>query len=98
MTQSVENLFSYSSPVEFLPFRAAFKAFLEPAVTHDEVPNQEIKIVASVVFCLHVLLLIKNVELHIQYRSECGQDRSYFRCGKRVSFPEAARGPLRGCR
>jgi hypothetical protein len=50
VAQSVQQLFAYGCPVKLLPIRAAFQALLQPPVVHDPVPNQEIKIVPSVVF------------------------------------------------
>lgn len=59
--QPVEDLFACGGAIEFLPFRAALEAFLQPFMTHDEIANQKVKIVPSVVFYLHCLLLIKCV-------------------------------------
>jgi len=76
MPQPVEYLFAGGGPVEFLPFCTALEAFLQPAVVHDEVPNQKVEIVPSIIFCLHCLLLIRCVELHLQSKEILGQDRS----------------------
>jgi hypothetical protein len=57
MAEPVQKFFAHSSPIELLPFRAAFQPLLQPPVTHDPVPNQEVKIVPSIVFGWHFLLL-----------------------------------------
>ena len=61
VTESVQQFFAHCSPIEFFPFGAARQALLQPSVMHDPVPNQEIKVVPSVVFCLHTLLLFNKI-------------------------------------